>query len=269
MKNLRAFTLIELLVVIAIIAILAAILFPVFSQAKAAAKRIVDLSNANQIGIAVKLYLIDSDDTMPIFYAYNSDPTIYNPPVHHGTEVLLLTYSKEKRIFDSPLDSGGPYLAVDPGVKAAGGASTYWQAYGTSYRFDHCLFSTVANESSQNNSFAIYNPFQMMTDVTQTVDDTQIEYPSESRMIRIEMMPFFSQQDDPNCAKYGYDCPPPNDYFKTWSSVSGTVIFSDTHAKAITGSGQFDSEYVSPDGHKSGDPSSDPNAWSGWYSLCD
>lgn len=58
----RAFTLIELLVVIAIIAILAAILFPVFAQAKLAAKKTVALSNAKQIAIASQLYSNDADD---------------------------------------------------------------------------------------------------------------------------------------------------------------------------------------------------------------
>ncbi len=60
----KAFTLIELLVVIAIIAILAAILFPVFAQAKLAAKKTCDLSNLKQIGTATKIYLADWDDTL-------------------------------------------------------------------------------------------------------------------------------------------------------------------------------------------------------------
>lgn len=61
----KAFTLIELLVVIAIIAILAAILFPVFAQAKAASKRSACLSNLRQIGLANEMYLNDYDDLMP------------------------------------------------------------------------------------------------------------------------------------------------------------------------------------------------------------
>ncbi len=58
----RGFTLIELLVVIAIIAILAAILFPVFAQAKDSAKQIACMSNMRQLGIAAKMYQSDSDD---------------------------------------------------------------------------------------------------------------------------------------------------------------------------------------------------------------
>ena len=65
----RAFTLIELLVVIAIIAILAAILFPVFAQAKAAAKKTACLSNTKQIGTSLFLYAGDSDDVTPAIWS--------------------------------------------------------------------------------------------------------------------------------------------------------------------------------------------------------
>lgn len=64
-SNKRAFTLIELLVVIAIIAILAAILFPVFAQARAKARGIACLSNVKQIGTAMMMYVQDYDETTP------------------------------------------------------------------------------------------------------------------------------------------------------------------------------------------------------------
>jgi prepilin-type N-terminal cleavage/methylation domain-containing protein/prepilin-type processing-associated H-X9-DG protein len=67
MKALRAgFTLIELLVVIAIIAILAAILFPVFAQARESARAVSCLSNVRQVGLAYQMYVQDYDEMTPI-----------------------------------------------------------------------------------------------------------------------------------------------------------------------------------------------------------
>lgn len=67
MNRKTGFTLIELLVVIAIIAILAAILFPVFAQAKAAAKSIATVSNLKQVGTANHIYSVDYDDMTPMY----------------------------------------------------------------------------------------------------------------------------------------------------------------------------------------------------------
>jgi prepilin-type N-terminal cleavage/methylation domain-containing protein len=251
----RGFTLIELLVVIAIIAILAAILFPVFARAKAAAKNTACLSNGRQVGMAEMMYLSDNDDVTPIFYAYNSVPAAGRPG-HKGVEVLLLPYCQNKDVFRSPLDVGGPYTSVD-----VPGARSYWQAYGSSYRFTHCLFSTVADESSQNNN--VYTTSNVVT-------QSSIEFPADSRNMRLEMMPWFSSKVDVGCAGYGYDCPAPSNYYTEWSPTGGTMIFADGHAKFVASKGAFDDARVDAPGHRSGEATSDPNAWTGtWYSLCD
>ena len=257
----KGFTLIELLVVIAIIAILAAILFPVFAQAKDAAKRTADLSNVRQIGTATKLYLGDYDDTMPIFFAYDTQPPA-DKPGHRGTEELILPYSKAKQIFKSPLDNGGPELARDVNLVAAGGGyDSYWKAYGTSYRFGKCAYSVVAGVSRGNN---------MVREDTKIVVETSFEDPAGTRSIRLEMMPFFAKKNDPTCLRYGYDCEAPYDYFRNWSPTAGTVTYVDGHAKSVSNAGAFDQIKVDPEGHRSGEASGINEPYKDtWYWLCD
>ena len=106
----RAFTLIELLVVIAIIAILAAILFPVFAQAREKARATACLSNLKQVGLALMMYTQDYDETNP---PYNDGVTNFNDANVVATTPnflgCLTPYTKNKGIYFCPSvpDVGG------------------------------------------------------------------------------------------------------------------------------------------------------------------
>jgi prepilin-type N-terminal cleavage/methylation domain-containing protein/prepilin-type processing-associated H-X9-DG protein len=123
----RGFTLIELLVVIAIIAILAAILFPVFARAREKARQSSCASNIKQICLAVNMYVQDYDETLPMAIA-GMPPTIFT------ISETLDPYIKNRQIWDCPSKQqsvdlsaiGKPNVSysVDVGTEVPSGSSS-------------------------------------------------------------------------------------------------------------------------------------------------
>ena len=102
----KAFTLIELLVVIAIIAILAAILFPVFARARENARRTSCTSNLKQIGLGLIQYSQDYDEQMPMDqFGPDNDQSGYGG--NYKWMDAAFPYIKSEQIFDCPSDSFG------------------------------------------------------------------------------------------------------------------------------------------------------------------
>jgi len=154
MKNSRAFTLIELLVVIAIIAILAAILFPVFAQAKLAAKKTSSLSNVKQIDLANIMYMGDFDDNIPAFI--NGDPgPAWSPPYNPRADTwvyMVQPYIKSLQLMKDP-------MTTDSSNIFGSGPYAWWRNqdlfpfYGINYLFlspwdGNCQFAAGSKSSS-------------------------------------------------------------------------------------------------------------------------
>ncbi len=122
----KGFTLIELLVVIAIIALLAAILFPVFARARENARKSSCQNQLKQIGLGILQYTQDYDETMPISFGGG------------GTDALQWTqrtygYIKSQQIFQCPSDSSKGNIPwgtnANPGFPAP-----FHSSYGANYR---------------------------------------------------------------------------------------------------------------------------------------
>jgi len=113
------FTLIELLVVIAIIAILAAILFPVFARARENARKSNCASNLKQMGLAVMQYVQDYDEVYPI------GGMLDTKGIQIHWRHLIYPYIKNEGVFKCPSMGQYEYAAAQPGLGAPALAGSY------------------------------------------------------------------------------------------------------------------------------------------------
>jgi len=137
----NAFTLIELLVVIAIIAILAAILFPVFAQARDKARQASCTSNVKQIGLAMTMYVQDYDETIPSVcswgkaWNHGSAATLCPPKVNSGAPAyfpdFVAPYIKNEGVFYCPSTGKTRPISVSTPTVTNMGQN------GTSYIWNH------------------------------------------------------------------------------------------------------------------------------------
>jgi len=167
--NRKGFTLIELLVVIAIIAILAAILFPVFAQAREKARQISCLSNLKQIGLAVAMYTQDFDEYLP--YAWSLQGGWYNtlnPYIKNGQSAnynqatgAVWNATTTTAVWHCP-DDANPGMSYAGNALIMGGGASEWTLFPSA---NIAQIDKPADVVAIGEVVAMYNPAGQYIDV--------------------------------------------------------------------------------------------------------
>ncbi len=248
MKDRRGFTLIELLVVIAIIAILAAILFPVFAKAREKARQTSCLNNEKQIGLGILQYVQDYDETFG--YIDNFDnPLVASFPgstYYRRWQDMIFPYVKSTAVFQCP-DSPNKFVSspdATVGDFTAGNAAGSYEvnaAYGDSRspswhgvfainsrgsgpyhpptkiaQLDHPTTTVLLTENGPNSS-TLGNATSIAVGYVSSWWVAGFEYPIDKTVVPFAIDPAGAGND-----------------VAAWHSNFVNVAFADGHAKAVT-----------------------------------
>jgi prepilin-type N-terminal cleavage/methylation domain-containing protein/prepilin-type processing-associated H-X9-DG protein len=213
-----AFTLIELLVVIAIIAILAAILFPVFAQARETARMSSCVSNMKQIGTSLMMYVQDYDETYP-YIRFHGDNA------NKGTRTLvwrnvILPYLKNKDVLACPSNPASKSAAAVPGTNTdpARGNAEGWevepdQRMPVSYAMNSCASTWYPADTAEGRRSP---PLQM----------AQLARPADTIIIAENRWP---TSDIHAAWIWGGECPG----MFAHNTKNANFVFYDGHAKTM------------------------------------
>jgi len=229
-KKRGGFTLIELLVVIAIIAILAAILFPVFARAREKARTASCQSNLKQLALGVLMYVQDYDERFP--WAWQ---TLYYPdgganyPWDMQWSTLVYPYVKNVQVYQCPSSNyTAPYLVNTTAGDCTSGCT--FVAY-THYRLNSCFGQVGAGPGCGPGQGGVWPP----------VKQSQVGNPATVVML-FDGKDANSYANNPDGAAAAYVGGPPWEYTSynptwraprigVWHNEGGNVAFADGHVK--------------------------------------
>jgi prepilin-type N-terminal cleavage/methylation domain-containing protein/prepilin-type processing-associated H-X9-DG protein len=206
MKSIKAFTLIEFLVVIAIIAILAALLFPVFANAREKARQTSCLNNVKQVATAVHLYTMDWDDAFPQTRTYSGDPLGDPGQFSDGDEYvetkdLLSKYLKTDQVWRCPSDAS-PLMVADEEDSGDEDSSSDREAVRTSYGINDWYEFGPSLGDVKDPSESIYLGERSETDLTGQFENVRwwlwggYQGPDRDRLLTAQVISDASQQLD-------------------------------------------------------------------------
>lgn len=235
----QAFTLIELLVVVAIVAILAAILFPVFAQARESARKTGCVSNIRQLGIAFRLYTADYDETLPpAGYFFRGAQGLTNPDNFGAFRWpwLVFPYVKSMPVFFCPSDATS-YSDSRSGNYRDSNGPFYGYLWGLLPNYGYNWWYLAPDPTSSD-------PARARADLSQGVSLGAIQSPAETVLLADSI---WTPQKEPQTTVLGYyliyppsqwaGAPPLNGFSfgRVWPrhQNEANVLFVDGHVKSL------------------------------------